>query len=113
MNHDNPFSSDQDDGAKPEPAWVTVILWLLPVPIIAFLAMSTVATVSIICFLIASVEQSPIGLALGILPPPAPSASCRTGIAAIREFGTSADASNRRSVDFDLLMDVDDWHSRL
>lgn len=64
MSYDDPFC-EHDDKTKAEPSWVTMTLWLLPVPIFAFLAMATVSAVSIFCFLIASVEQSPIGSALG------------------------------------------------
>ena len=64
MADEDSFPDHRGEPPLPEPAWVTITLWLAPTPAFAMVAMAIAVFASLMCFFFASAEQSVVGWAL-------------------------------------------------
>jgi hypothetical protein len=67
MYSENSIAPNEEEPGMPEPMWVTVTLRFLPVPIFAFVISAITAAIAAFCFIFAHVDNSSIGLMLGVL----------------------------------------------
>jgi hypothetical protein len=67
MRSENSIAPNGEQPGLPEPTWVTVTLRFLPVPIFAFVISAIAAAIAAFCFIFAHVDNSSVGLMLGVL----------------------------------------------